>query len=109
MKTLCKDNIIEMVVVNDRNLEKKTYKGLTTGDIISVKERVEGYYSGYGITPKFYLTPGIKAVVINPETPCVWVKKKGPDTFICVEFFSPITNAIERAGILDRNNIIKDK
>lgn len=107
MKTSHKDDITEMIIVNDRNLEKKTYKGLTTGDIISVKERVEGYSSGYGITPKVFLTPDIKAIVINPETPCVWVKKKGPDTFVCVEFFSPITNAFERVAIYNRKNIIK--
>ena len=109
MKTLHKYNEIEFIKVNDRNLEKKTYKGLTTGDIIHVKEEVEGYYSGYGITPKFFLTPDIKAFIVDPEVPCVWVKKKGSDTFVCVEFFSPITNNLERAAIYDRNNIIKGK
>ena len=107
MKTSHKDDITEMIIVNDRNLEKKTYKGLTTGDIIHVKEQIEGYCSGYGITPKFFLTPDIEAIVIDPETPCVWVKKKGPDTFVCVEFFSPITNAFERVAIYNRKNIIK--
>lgn len=77
------------------------------GDIIQVKTPIEGYYSNYGITPKFYLTPDIEAVVINPKTPCVWAKKNGPNTFVCVEFFSPITKVIERAGIMDRNNIRK--
>lgn len=80
---------------------------LKKGDIIQVKEKIEGYYSNYGITPEFYLTPDIKAIIINPKTPCVRVRKKGPDTFVCVEFFSPVTNEIERAGILDSKNIIK--
>ena len=102
MKTLYKDDITEMVVVNDRNLKKKTYKGLTTGDIITVKTTIEAYGKG-GV----YLTPGIQAIVINPETPCIWVKKKGPDTFVCVEFLSCITGNLTRAAILDRNNIIK--
>ena len=99
MKTLHKDNVTEMVMVNDRNLEKKTYKGLTTGDTIFVNKDIEGYYSGYGITPKFYLTPNIPAIVVDPATPCVWVRDRGPKTFICVEFFSPITNHFERAAI----------
>lgn len=79
-------------------------KTLCKGDIIRVKTTIEAYGRG-GV----YLTPDIEAVVINPKTPCVWVRENGPDTFVCVEFFSPIINAITRAGIMDRNNIIKVK
>lgn len=75
------------------------------GTVIYVKNPIEGYYSGYGITPKFYLTSGIPAIVINPKVPCVWVRTKEPLTFILVEFFSPVTNGLEQAAILNIENI----
>ena len=80
----------------------KKYK---KGDIVYVKNPIEGYYSNYGITPKFFLTPDLSATIIDPEAPCVWVRKNSPKTFICVEFFSPVTNDLERAAIFDRNEI----
>ena len=80
----------------------KKYK---IGDIIYVKNPIEGYYSNYGITPKFFLTPDLSATIIDPEAPCVWVRKNSPKTFICVEFFSPVTNDLEKAAIFDRNEI----
>ena len=80
----------------------KKYK---KGGIVYVKNPIEGYYSNYGITPKFFLTPDLSATIIDPEAPCVWVRKNSPKTFICVEFFSPVTNDLERAAIFDRNEI----
>jgi len=80
----------------------KKYK---KGDIIYVKNPIEGYYSNYGITPKFFLTPDIPATIINPEVPCVWVRKNGAKSFISVEFFSPVTNGLERAAIFSRDEI----
>lgn len=79
------------------------------GSIIYVKTPIEGYYSGYGITPKFYLTPDIPARVKNPKVPCVWVRDKGAKTFILVEFFSPVTKGIEQAAIMDIENISSKK
>ena len=80
----------------------KKYK---KGGIVYVKNPIEGYYSNYGITPKFFLTPDLSATIIDPGAPCVWVRKNGPKTFMCVEFFSPVTNDLERAAIFDRNEI----
>ena len=80
----------------------KKYK---KGGIVYVKNPIEGYYSNYGITPFFCLTPDTPATIINPEVPCVWVRKNGPKTFMCVEFFSPVTNGLERAAIFSRDEI----
>ena len=80
----------------------KKYK---KGGIVYVKNPIEGYYSNYGITPKFFLTPDIPATIINPEVPCVWVRKNGAKSFISVEFFSPVTNGLERAAIFSRDEI----
>ena len=82
----------------------KTYKGIKKGDLINVKQHVEGYYSGYAGNPIFYLTPDIQATVINPQAISVRFKHY----FVFVEFLSPITGKIENAGI-DHENIIKVK
>lgn len=80
---------------------------LSIGDKVRVKSAVHGYYSGYGITPVFLLTPDLIAVVKNPKIPCVRKLNKF-DFFCLVEFLSPVTSSIEQAALYN-DNIIKVK
>ena len=57
-----------------------TYK---EGDLITVKEPIQAYYSGYAGLPEQFLEPGVAARVVNPRVPTV----RGPRRFfIFVEF-----------------------
>ena len=81
----------------------KGFKGHKIGDIIYVKNKVAGYYSGYAGNPIFYLTPDLPATVLNPQAVYFNSNKS---YFVFVEFFSPITSKKENACI-DYDNIAK--
>ena len=56
---------------------------LQVGDRVTVRERVEAYYSRYAGQPEQWLEPGVVAVVVRPHVPTV----RGPRrSFILVEF-----------------------
>ncbi len=78
---------------------------LKQGDKVRVKKAVNGYYSGYGITPIINLTPDIIATVKNPKVPCV--RKLNKFNYFClVEFFSPVTKGVEQAALYNDNIIL---
>ena len=57
-----------------------TYK---EGDLITVKEPIQAYYSGYAGLPEQYLEPGVVARVVKTKVPPV----RGPRrSFTLVEF-----------------------
>jgi hypothetical protein len=66
------------------------------GDRVTVKERVEGYYSTYGCNPAIWLEPGMVGVVgaINVPSVC-----RANVTFVCVDFLCSATGKIERAAV----------
>jgi hypothetical protein len=70
------------------------------GDQVSVKERVEGYYSNYGGNPAIFLEPGVVGVVGAIDVPSV--RREGV-SFVCVDFSCPATGRIERAAVLYHN------
>lgn len=94
---------------------------IKVGDKVGVFERVEGYYSRYVPPryPEFWLEPGVVGVVGAIKVPYVSmhyihdasgvrIRQAHGDYFVCVDFHSPVTNRIERAGV-DYENIIKVK
>ncbi len=73
---------------------------LHVGDRVSVRERVEGYYSDYGGNPAIFLEPGIVGVVGAIDVPSVCRESV---SFVCVDFFCTATGRTERAGGLYPN------
>jgi hypothetical protein len=69
---------------------------LRIGDRVTVKERLEGYYSGYGGNPAIFLEPGMVGVVGAIDVPSVFREKV---SFVCVDFFCPATGKTERAAV----------
>lgn len=69
---------------------------LHVGDGVTVKERVEGYYSSYGGNPAIFLEPGMVGIVGAIDVPSVCRENV---TFVCVDFFCPGTGKPERAGV----------
>ena len=76
---------------------------LHIGDRVTVKARVEGYYSNYGGNPAIFLEPGTVAVVGAIDVPSV---RRENVSFVCVDFFCPVTGKMERAAV-DYPNIRK--
>ncbi len=70
------------------------------GDQVSVKERVEGYYSHYAGNPAIFLEPGMIGVVGAIDVPSV---TRANVSFVCVDFFCPATGKKERAAVNDGN------
>lgn len=70
------------------------------GDRVTVKERVEGYYSRYGGNPAIFLEPGTVGVVGAIDVPSVC--REGV-SFVCVDFLCPATGRIERAAVYYSN------
>ena len=60
---------------------------LHVGDRVTVKERVEGYYSNYGGRPAIFLEPGTVGVVGAINVPSV---RRENVSFVCVDFYCPI-------------------
>lgn len=58
---------------------------LKIGDIVTVKQRVEAYYSGYAGTPICFLEPGEEGVISAVEMPKVR-KTPGGYYFYCIDF-----------------------
>ena len=69
---------------------------LHVGDQVTVRERVEGYYSGYGGNPSIFLEPSMVGIVGAIDVPCVCRENV---SFVCVDFFCPATGKTERAAI----------
>ena len=69
---------------------------LHVGDRVTVKERVEGYYSNYGGNPAIFLESGMVGVVGAIDVPSV--RREGV-SFVCVDFFCPATGKMERAAV----------
>ncbi len=70
------------------------------GDQVSVKERVEGYYSEYAGNPAISLEPGMIGVVGAIDVPSV---NRTNVTFVCVDFLCHATGKIERTAVYYRN------
>ena len=70
------------------------------GDRVTVKERVEGYYSNYGGNPAIWFEPGMVGVVGAIDVPSVW---RANVSFVCVDFFCPDTGRTERAAVYYHN------
>lgn len=66
------------------------------GDKVTVKERVQGYYSNYGGRPAIFLEPGMVGVVGAIDVPSV---RRERASFVCVDFFCPATGKTERAAV----------
>ncbi len=98
----CKKEIPFGRLHQHRDTETCLRKGLRVGDKVRVKEPKGGYYSSYAGRPVFFLTPDIVGTVGAVNVPFVTGKE---DTFVCVDFLSPMTNQQERAGV-EWNNII---
>ena len=73
---------------------------LHVGDQVRVKERVEGYYSGYGGYPAIFLEPSMVGIVGAIDVPSV---RRERVSFICVDFFYPATGKTERAAVFHPN------
>ncbi len=90
---------------------------IKVGDKVQVIERVEGRYSRY-VPPEmleFWLEPEMIGTVGAIKVPYVSMSKDwstgSPRNahgyyFVCVDFFSPVTNRLERASV-DYTNLIK--
>lgn len=76
---------------------------LHVGDRVTVKERIEGYYSNYGGNPAIFLEPGTVGVVGVIDVPSV---RRERVSFVCVDFFCPGTGRTERAAVF-YPNIVK--
>jgi len=79
------------------------------GDKVTCKLPVEGYYSGYGITPKIVFQPGMvgKVTSIAPKV----CKVKGPefdgkDEFLVVDYHAPETDTQQRVALNFCNAIL---
>jgi hypothetical protein len=66
------------------------------GDRVTVKERVEGYYSKYGGNPAIWLEPGVEGIVGAVNVPSITRENM---SFVCVDFFWPATGRTERAAV----------
>ena len=77
---------------------------LHVGDRVTVKARVEGYYSNYGGNPAIFLEPGMVGMVGAIDVPSV---NRENVSFACVDFFCPATGRTERAAVY-YSNICKD-
>ena len=64
-------------------------------DRVTVKERVEGYYSNYGGNPAIWLEAGMVGIVGAIDVPSVCRENV---SFVCVDFFCPATGKLERAA-----------
>lgn len=73
---------------------------LKVGDRVTVKERVEAYYSNYGGNPAMFLEPGMSGVVGAVDVPSVRREKV---SFVCVDFLCSATHRIERAAVFYHN------
>lgn len=78
---------------------------MKVGDIVTVKERREGYGSNYAGRPAFYFEPGMVGIVGAVKAPSVHRERV---FFDCIDFFSPETGRIQRCST-DRKNIVKLK
>ena len=65
------------------------------GDRVTVKERIEGYYSIFGGRPAIFLEPGMVGVVGAIDVPSVFLANV---SFVCVDFFCAATGKRERAA-----------
>ena len=66
------------------------------GDQVTVKQRVDGYYSKYGGRPAIFLEPGMVGVVRAIDVPSVCRERV---SFVCVDFLCPATGRTERAAV----------
>jgi hypothetical protein len=69
---------------------------LHVGDRVTVKERVEGYYSDYGGNPAIFLEANMVGVVGAIDVPSVC--REGV-SFVCIDFCCPATGKTERAAV----------
>ena len=75
-----------------------------SGDLVTPKTDLPGYYSGYGDRKEFSLRSGDSAVILNPKVTKVrYGKCSRKQIFILVEFYSRETKEKERAGICPCN------
>ncbi len=82
---------------------------ITIGDTVHVIDTIAAYYSEYGGRPKIELTPDILGIVSAVEVPYVRHGSQYDhkyEVFVCVDFISPATGRIERAGV-DYGNLQK--
>lgn len=71
-------------------------KKFKVGDIVTVTEREECYYSGYAGNPVCFLEPGEPGVIGAVKVPKVF-RTPGGDYFCCIDF---VKNGREwRAGV----------
>ena len=60
-------------------------KNFRVGDVVTVTEREEAYYSGDGWRPMCFLEPGETGVIGSVKVPKVY-RTPGGDYFCCVDF-----------------------
>ena len=72
---------------------------MNKGDQVTCRERVEAYYSNYGITPECWFEPGDVGVVVKTGVPSVWTG--GAPTFVVVDFHK--NGRLWRVGIGNNN------
>lgn len=80
---------------------------VNVGDKVRVFDTVEAYYSQYAGNPKIELTPDIIGTIGAVRVPYVTYKPHHKyDEFVCIDFISPSTGRMERAGV-DYGNLQK--
>lgn len=85
----------------------KIWERFHVGMQVTVRERVEAYYSGYAGNPVCFLEPAMVGVITAVDVPYVRRSRGSSETFACVDFTHTIRtrggNAEWRAGVDPKN------
>lgn len=85
----------------------KIWERFHVGMQVTVRERVEAYYSGYAGNPVCFLEPAMVGVIAAVDVPYVRRSRGSSETFACVDFTHTIRtrggNAEWRAGVDPKN------
>ena len=90
-------------MINSQERCKELYESIKEGDLITVHEAVEAFYSNYGIKPYLALEPSVEAKVFAVKSTNVRCSKAYKDESVVVKFISPATGVEETASVWYQN------
>lgn len=86
----------------------------TKPQIVTVRNRVEAYYSDYAKNPESYLEPGMYAIVVNTSVPFVRAEKGGVGkSGVLVDFCNPFVFEYTKdptdiwRAVIEKPNVVK--
>jgi hypothetical protein len=92
-----------MTNFNSQTKCKELYNLIKIGDIITVHNTVEAFYSNYGIKPYIALEPGTEATVFAVKSPNVRYSEAYKNESVVAKFLSSITGELETASVWYQN------